>query len=87
MSRQNIAHRSDCQIFFPNKHRICVTGPQIRALMEGAAEIIVRIIASSPTDFRDVFGEVAYKHLGATNLKAVFPEYAGGANKFRGVMG
>ena len=39
------------------------------------------------TDFRDVFGEVAYKHLGATNLKAVFPGYDGGTSKFRGVLG
>jgi uncharacterized protein (DUF1501 family) len=39
------------------------------------------------TDFRDVFGEVAAKHLGATNLKAVFPGYDGGAAKFRGVLG
>ena len=39
------------------------------------------------TDFRDVFGEIAYKHLGATNLKAVFPGYAGNTSKFRGVLG
>jgi uncharacterized protein (DUF1501 family) len=39
------------------------------------------------TDFRDVFGEIAGKHLGATNLKAVFPGYAGGSAKFRGVLG
>ena len=39
------------------------------------------------TDFRDVFGEVAYKHLGATNLKAVFPGYTGETSKFRGVLG
>ena len=39
------------------------------------------------TDFRDVFGEVAAKHLGATNLKAVFPGYDGGTAKFRGVLG
>ncbi|HKP37722.1 MAG TPA: DUF1501 domain-containing protein [Pyrinomonadaceae bacterium] len=37
------------------------------------------------TDFRDVFGEVASKHLGATNLNAVFPGYGGA--KFRGVLG
>lgn len=37
------------------------------------------------TDFRDVFGEVAAKHLGAANLKAVFPGY--GTSKFRGVLG
>jgi uncharacterized protein (DUF1501 family) len=39
------------------------------------------------TDFRDVFGEIAQKHLGASNLKSVFPGYAGGASKFRGVLG
>ncbi|HJZ79357.1 MAG TPA: DUF1501 domain-containing protein [Pyrinomonadaceae bacterium] len=37
------------------------------------------------TDFRDVFGEIAVKHLGATNLKSIFPGYAGG--KFRGLLG
>ena len=39
------------------------------------------------TDFRDVFSEVAQKHLGADNLKAVFPGYSGGAAKFRGFLG
>ncbi len=38
------------------------------------------------TDFRDVFGEIAQKHLGAANLNAVFPGYEGGAAKFRGVL-
>jgi uncharacterized protein (DUF1501 family) len=39
------------------------------------------------TDFRDVFGEIATKHLGTTNLKTVFPGYSGSAAKFRGVLG
>src|SRR5437588_8620140 len=39
------------------------------------------------TDFRDVFGELAVKHLGATNLPAVFPGYAGSSSKFRGFLG
>ncbi len=39
------------------------------------------------TDFRDVFSEIASKHLGAANLKAVFPGYTGTAAKFRGVLG
>ena len=39
------------------------------------------------TDFRDVFGEIATKHLGTANLKAVFPGYAGTSTKFRGVLG
>jgi uncharacterized protein (DUF1501 family) len=39
------------------------------------------------TDFRDVFGEIATKHLSTTNLKTVFPGYAGSAAKFRGILG
>ena len=39
------------------------------------------------TDFRDVFGEIAQKHLGATDLKAVFPGYEMSSSKFRGVLG
>jgi uncharacterized protein (DUF1501 family) len=39
------------------------------------------------TDFRDVFGEMVYKHLGNTNLGSVFPGYASNASKFRGVLG
>jgi uncharacterized protein (DUF1501 family) len=38
------------------------------------------------TDFRDVFGEIAQKHLGDSNLQAVFPGYASSASKFRGVI-
>src|SRR5437764_1507018 len=38
------------------------------------------------TDFRDVFSEVAQKHLGATNLKSIFPGYAGGSAKCRGFL-
>jgi len=39
------------------------------------------------TDFRDVFGEVAQKHLGSKSLQKVFPGYALNASKFRGVLG
>jgi uncharacterized protein (DUF1501 family) len=39
------------------------------------------------TDFRDVFGEVAQKHLGNADLNKVFPGYAATAAKFRGVLG
>ena len=39
------------------------------------------------TDFRDVFSEIATKHLGTSNLKAVFPGYNGSSAKFRGVLG
>ncbi len=38
------------------------------------------------TDFRDVFGEVAYKHIGNKNLDKIFPGYAANPNKFRGVL-
>ncbi|MEJ7616411.1 MAG: DUF1501 domain-containing protein [Pyrinomonadaceae bacterium] len=38
------------------------------------------------TDFRDVFGEVAQKHLGHTNLRALFPTYAVNPAKFRGLL-
>jgi hypothetical protein len=38
------------------------------------------------TDFRDVFGEVAAKHLGAVDLKRVFPAYAASTTKFRGLL-
>lgn len=33
------------------------------------------------TDFREVFGEIAGRHLGATNLKSVFPGYSPGQFK------
>lgn len=39
------------------------------------------------TDFRDVFGEVARKHLGTSNVQAVFPGYAASDSKFRGFLG
>ncbi|CAN5259703.1 DUF1501 domain-containing protein [soil metagenome] len=40
------------------------------------------------TDFRNVFGEVAQKHLGSADLRKIFPNHAGaGASKFRGVLG
>ncbi|HKZ77347.1 MAG TPA: DUF1501 domain-containing protein [Pyrinomonadaceae bacterium] len=38
------------------------------------------------TDFRDVFGEIAKRHLGATDLRAVFPGYAVSDARFRGVI-
>jgi uncharacterized protein (DUF1501 family) len=37
------------------------------------------------TDFRDVFGELASRHLGTPSLTKIFPGYA--ATKFRGVLG
>ncbi len=39
------------------------------------------------TDFRDVFGEVASRHLGGVDLKKVFPGHDAGPAKFRGVLG
>jgi uncharacterized protein (DUF1501 family) len=39
------------------------------------------------TDFRDVFGEIARRHLGTTNLAQVFPGYAAGEAKFKGFLG
>ncbi len=38
------------------------------------------------TDFRDVFGEAAAKHLGTKDLAKVFPNYATGGSKFRGYL-
>jgi uncharacterized protein (DUF1501 family) len=38
------------------------------------------------TDFRDVFGELAQKHLGNSNLQAIFPGYQSSAQKFRGII-
>jgi uncharacterized protein (DUF1501 family) len=38
------------------------------------------------TDFRDVFGEVAYKHLGNKNLAKIFPNYSTSADKFKGFL-
>jgi uncharacterized protein (DUF1501 family) len=39
------------------------------------------------TDFRDVFGEVAMRHLGQADPRRLFPGYAPDATKFRGLMG
>ena len=39
------------------------------------------------TDFRDLFSEVLVRHLGATNLGAVFPGFQSDASRWTGVMG
>ena len=39
------------------------------------------------TDFRDVFGEIAARHLGTSNLQTVFPGYATSEAKFKGFFG
>lgn len=38
------------------------------------------------TDFRDVFGEIAKRHLNTSNLQAVFPGYAASESKFKGFL-
>jgi uncharacterized protein (DUF1501 family) len=38
------------------------------------------------TDFRDLFAEVATKHLGITQMDAVFPDHRVSAEKFPGVL-
>ena len=38
------------------------------------------------TDFRDVFGEIAARHLGTSNLKQVFPGYTLSNTKFKGFL-
>lgn len=38
------------------------------------------------TDFRDVFGEVARKHLGTTNMQPVFPGYPVSESRFKGFL-
>lgn len=38
------------------------------------------------TDFRDVFAEVAGRHLGTTNLQLVFPGYSASEAKFKGFL-
>jgi len=48
--------------------------------------VLIRDLALR-TDFRDVFGEIGQKHLGARNLKAVFPGYDASSSKFRGFLG
>ncbi len=39
------------------------------------------------TDFRDVFAEVAKKHLGTPNVQQVFPGYAASEKNFKGFLG
>ena len=39
------------------------------------------------TDFRDVFAEAAFKHLGSTDLNKLFPNYSATKEKFRGFLG
>jgi uncharacterized protein (DUF1501 family) len=39
------------------------------------------------TDFRDVFGEIAKRHLGSSALQSVFPAYAVSEARFKGFLG
>jgi uncharacterized protein (DUF1501 family) len=39
------------------------------------------------TDFRDVFAEVSYKHMGSKDLAKLFPGYSATKEKFRGYLG
>ena len=39
------------------------------------------------TDFRDVFGEAAYKHIGSRDLSKIFPDYSATTANFRGYLG
>ncbi len=39
------------------------------------------------TDFRDVLGEIAFKHLGSRDLKKLFPSYSAAQERFRGFIG
>mgnify|MGYP006204963051 FL=1 len=38
------------------------------------------------TDFRDIFAEAAYKHMGARDLAKIFPNYNATKTKFRGYL-
>ena len=38
------------------------------------------------TDFRDVFAEVASQHLGTSDTKKLFPNYAANKSNFRGFL-
>lgn len=39
------------------------------------------------TDFRDVFAETSYKHMGARDLNRIFPGYAAKPSSFKGYLG
>ena len=38
------------------------------------------------TDFRDVFGEIVVKHMGATDPKPIFPGYSIDPSRFAGLF-
>jgi uncharacterized protein (DUF1501 family) len=39
------------------------------------------------TDFRDVFSEAAYRHMGNQNVDKIFPGYQTSPSKFKGFLG
>jgi len=39
------------------------------------------------TDFRDVLGEAAFKHLGSRDLKKLFPSFSATETNFKGFLG
>jgi uncharacterized protein (DUF1501 family) len=53
--------------------------------LEQAARYEGRDVAVT-TDFRDLFGEILTRHLGARDLTSVFPGYAAAAGRFPGVI-
>lgn len=53
----------------------------------GASQLYEGRDLAVTTDFRDVFGEAVYKHLGNRHLERVFPGYPGaGPDNFRGFL-
>ena len=38
------------------------------------------------TDFRDVFGEIAARHLGAPNVQSIFPGYNSSSTNFKNFL-
>jgi len=38
------------------------------------------------TDFRDVFSEIATRHMGASNLNTIFPRFSTSPSNFRGFI-
>ncbi len=51
-----------------------------------AGQLYERRDLAITTDFRDVFGEVVVRHLGASNTDRVFPGYTIDSRRFRGVL-
>ncbi len=52
----------------------------------GSSELYQGRDLAVTTDFRDVMGEVAYKHLGSKDLSEIFPRYSINPSKFKGFL-